>query len=64
MKEKEFLIANVKVCIYDLTTFVLKNLSRLFDKYPVGRTEHDTLVKSTTKIFSTFVVFSENPNFN
>ena len=25
--------------------------------------EHDTLVKSTTKIFSNFVAFSENPNF-
>ena len=57
-------MANVKVCIkYDLTTFVLKNLSRLFDKYPVVCTEHDALVKCTTKIFTNFVSFSENPNF-
>ena len=46
-----------------MTTFVLKNLRRLFDKYAVARTEHDALVKSTTKIFSNFVAFSENPNF-
>ena len=26
-------------------------------------TEHDALVKSSTKIFSNFVAFSENPNF-
>ena len=36
----------------------------LFDKYAVARTEHDALVKSTTKIFSNFVAFFENPNFN
>ena len=47
-----------------MTTFVLKNLHRLFDKNAVARTEHDTLVKSTTKIFSNFVAFSENTNFN
>ena len=41
-----------------------KNLRRLFDKYAVARTEHDALVKSTMKIFSNFVAFSENPNFN
>ena len=46
-----------------MTTFVLKNLRRLFDKYSVARTEHDALVKSTTKILSNFVAFSENPNF-
>jgi hypothetical protein len=46
-----------------LTIFVLKNLHRLFDKYTVAHTEHDTLVKSTTKIFSNFVAFSENPKF-
>ena len=40
------------------------NLRRLFDKYAVSHTEHDALVKSTTKIFSNFVAFSENPNFN
>ena len=31
-----------------MSTFVFKNLRRLFDKYAVARTEHD--VKSTTKI--------------
>ena len=46
-----------------MTTFVFKNLRQLFDKYAVARTEHDALVKSTTKIFSNFVAFSENPNF-
>ena len=46
-----------------MTTFILKNLRRLFDKYAVAGTEHDTLVKSTTTIFSNFVAFSENPNF-
>ena len=40
-----------------------KNLRRLLDKYAVARTEHDALVKSTTKIFSNFVAFSEKPNF-
>ena len=47
-----------------MSTFVFKNLRRLFDKYAVARTKHDALVKSTTKIFSNFVAFSENPNFN
>ena len=46
-----------------MSTFVLKNLRRLFDKYAVERTEHDALVKSMTKIFSNFVAFSENLNF-
>ena len=54
----------VKFVWYNLTTFVLKNLRQLFDKYTVTRTEHDALVKSTMKIFSNFVAFSENPNFN
>ena len=52
-----------KFVYYDLSTFVFKNLRRLFDKYAVARTEHDAHVKSTTKIFSNFVAFSENPNF-
>ena len=39
-----------------MSTFVFKNLRQLFDKYAV--------VKSTTKIFSNFVAFSENTNFN
>ena len=34
------------------------------DKYAVAGTEHDALVKSTTKIFSNFVDFLENSNFN
>ena len=46
-----------------MSTFVLKNLRRLFDKYTVARTEQYALVKSTTKIFSNFVAFSENPSF-
>ena len=46
-----------------MTTFVLKNLRQLFDKYAVASTEHDALVKHATKIFSNFVAFSENPNF-
>ena len=47
-----------------MTTLVLKNLRRLFDKYAVARTEHDALVKSTIKIFfSNCVAFSENLNF-
>ena len=46
-----------------MTTFVLKNLRQLFDNHAVVRTEHDALVKNTTKIFSNFVAFSENPNF-
>ena len=48
----------------DLVHISKKNLRRLFDKYDVARTEHDALVKSTTKIFSNFVAFSENPNFS
>ena len=47
-----------------MTTFVFKNLRQRFDNYAVARTEHDALVKSTTKIFSNFVAFSENSNFN
>ena len=42
---------HIKFVFYNLTTFVLKNLRQLFDKYAVARTEHDALVKSTTKIF-------------
>ena len=30
-----------------MTTFALKNLRRLFDKYAVAPTEHDSLVQST-----------------
>ena len=52
-----------KVCIIRLVHIVWKNLRRLFGQYTVARTEHDALVKSTTKIFSNFVAFSENPNF-
>ena len=37
-----------------MTTFVLKDIRRLFDKYAVLCTEHDTLVKSTMKIFFKF----------
>ena len=47
----------------DLSTFVSKNLHQLFDKHAVAGTEHDAIVKSTTKIFSNFVAFSENPKF-
>ena len=54
----------LKFVYYDLSTFVLKNLRQLFDKYAVVRTEHAALVKSMTNIFSNFVAFSENPNFN
>ena len=46
-----------------MTTFVLKNLRQLFDKYAVARTEHNALIKIKMKIFSNFVAFSENPNF-
>ena len=52
-----------KGCIIRLD-HILKNLRRLFDKYPVVRTEHDALVKNSTKTFSNFVAFSGNPNFN
>ena len=34
-----------------MTTFVLKNLRQLFDKYAVARTEHNALVKSTTRFY-------------
>ena len=54
----------LKFVWYDLSTFVLKNLHWLFDNYAIARTEHDAFVKSATKIFSNFVAFSENPNFN
>ena len=37
-----------------LPTFAFQNLRQLFDKYAVVRTEHDALVKSTTKIFFKF----------
>ena len=60
MRSKETLVKFVR---YDLTTFVLKNLRPLFDKYTVAGTEPDALVKSTTKILKKFVAFSENPNF-
>ena len=53
-----------KVCIIRLVHIFFLNLRGLFDKYAVVRTEQDALVKSTTKIFSNFVAFSENPNFN
>ena len=43
--------------MYDLSTFVFKNLRRLFNKYAIARTEHGALV------FSNFVAFSEIPNF-
>ena len=42
----------------------MKNLRRLFGKYAVSHKEHDALVKSMTKIFSNFMAFSENSNFN
>jgi hypothetical protein len=35
----------------------------MFVKYTVARKEQEALVKSTTKIFSNFVAFSENPHF-
>ena len=47
-----------------VSTFVCHNLRRLFDNYAVACTEYDALVKSTTKVFSNFVAFSENLNFN
>ena len=50
-----------KVCIIRLVHIFKKNLLQLFDKYAVACTEHDALVKSTTKIFSNFVAFSEFP---
>ena len=57
-------ITIVKVCIIRLVHILKKNLCRLFDKYAVARTEHNTPVKSTMKIFSNFVAFSENTKFN
>ena len=57
------LLSVCKVCIIRLVHIFKKDLRRLFDKYAVARTEHDALVKSTTKILSNFVTFSENPNF-
>ena len=53
----------IKFVQYELTTFVLKNLCRIFDKYAVARTAHDALVKSIAKNFSNFVAISENANF-
>ena len=53
----------IKVCIVRLVHIYLKNLRQLFDKYAVVRTEHDTFVKSMTKIFSNFVAFSVNSDF-
>ena len=56
-----------KVCIIRLDHICFENSSSTFWrvlKYAVARTEHDALVKSMTKIFSNFVAFSENPNFN
>ena len=44
-----------------MTTFVLKNLRWLFDKYAAGRTEHDAHVKSTTKIFFKFCGLLRKP---
>ena len=43
-------LSELKFVSYDLYSFVFKNLRRFFDKYSVGHTEHDTVVKSTTKI--------------
>ena len=63
MNSHQNLIVPVKVCIIRLVHIFKKNLRQLFDKYAVARTEHDTLVKSTMKIFSKFEAFSENPNF-
>ena len=45
-----------------MSTFIFKNLCWLFNKYAVARTEHNILVKTTMKIFSNFLAFSENPN--
>ena len=46
-------------------TYTVIRTPRLFGtiEYAVARTEHAALVKSTMKIFSNFVAFSENPNF-
>ena len=44
-----------------MTTFVLKNLRRPFDKYAVAPTEHDALVKRTTKIFFKFCGLLRKP---
>ena len=53
----------VKVCIIRLDHISKKNIFQIFDKYAVAHTENEALVKSTMKIFSNFVAFSENPNF-
>ena len=55
----------IKVCIILLVHIFLKKIfvDFLTSTYAVARTEHDALVKSSTKIFSNFVAFSENPNF-
>ena len=58
--EKYSSIRSVKVCIIQLDHILKKNLRQLFDKYAVAQTEHNALFKSTTKIFSNFVAFSEN----
>ena len=44
-----------------MSTFVFKNLCQLFDKYAVARTEHNTLVKSTSKIFFKFCGLLRKP---
>ena len=44
----------VKVCIIRLDHISKKNIFQIFDKYAVAHTEHDALVKSTTKIFFKF----------
>ena len=57
----ELQVSLLKFVKYDLSTFVLKNLRRLFDNYAVARTEHDALVKSTTKIFFKFCGLLRKP---
>ena len=60
--QKWFLIeSGLKFILYDLSTFVLKNLRQLFDKYAVARTKHDALVKSTTMIFFKFCGLLRKP---
>ena len=51
----------LKFVQYDLSTFILKNLRQLFDKYAVARTEHDALVKSTTNFFVKFCGLLRKP---
>ena len=41
----------LKFVWYDLSTFILKNLRQLFDKYAVARTEHDILSKPRQRFF-------------